>query len=954
MDYVSLHTHTTFSVLDAAGTPAQLVERAKELGHEAIAITEHGHTSSHPKLEMACKKAGIKPIYGCEFYVGEEGQREKEHLTVLARNREGYGNLLRLTNLAYTEQRFYYQPTIRLSDLLSNSGQLIVLSGCLSGPITKRILEDDMEGAREVAQKLAAGIEHFFIEIQPLELEESQKANEGLIKLAHELGIELVATNDVHYLEPGDEQVQQFLTSIRVKKKAGLMDSRCYLATGEEMVAWGSPAGAVENTAKIAQLCEAYELPKTEPVKSEIENPYEVMVEKCREGWRKRRLGEKENWEEYRDRAIQEFELIKSKDYQDYFLMVADMVQWAKDQGIMVGPARGSVAGSLVAFLLEITEVDPIRWGLLLERFIDPNRFDYPDIDLDFQHDRRDEVKQYVQEKYGMDKVANIAGYSTLKPRALMDDMQRVYNIPKTEVENAKKELEDEGGDLPVPDVIRKYWPELEHVTKAEDMMRQFTLHAAGMIVANEPLRNFITVGRDDLALLDYRDAEYLGFIKLDILSLKGLTVIDYILKEIGKDSHWLYNEVPIDDPETYQGFCDGDLEGIFQFEGGTVRRVCSQVKPRDFMELGNVNALSRPIPLQTGATEAYVNDEYEFLHEGFEKHTGYTKGQILYQEQIMKLLRELGNISWEDVGLVRKYISKYRVKKSRAEEQANIDFLNRVRDEFIENFQGDKALAAEIWERFGKSGGYGFNIAHCISYTTLSYYTMYLKKHYPLEFYWANMVVEPDNKAILREYVRKGGKIYGVKFGKSKANWTIDREKQGLRAGYLSLKGIGPKGAEKLENGEIPKGKAKAILEGHGAFEEKDEPVDFLGLERLREKLEAVPARDKIADIVPDEMVRIAGKPENFKFTNLRKLLLVQGQDYEAEVTDRPENTVYVHLELTDETGTVTVNINRHKYADETIREMLENIGEDDIMVITGQYSHQMGKVYAARIRVM
>ncbi|MDI6840454.1 MAG: DNA polymerase III subunit alpha [bacterium] len=941
MEYVSLHTHTTFSLLDSYGTPEQYVARAKELGHKALAITEHGNTSSHPKLEQACKEHGIKPIYGCEFYMGEHKQKDKNHITVLAKNEAGYANLLKLSSLAYTEDRFYYQPAIRLTDLLENQENLIILSGCQKGLITQKVLQGDMEGAKTVAEKLNKALDHFYIEIQPLTLEESKQANRGLIAVAQELNIPLVATNDVHYLEPGDEQVQWFLSSIRRRKNVyddwGTMDKRCYLATGEEMLQWGSPVEAVRNTARIADMVEAFELPKAEPVRFGIDNPYKTLVDWCRKGWKKRGIP-KPKWDEYRERLFRELDLIKDKDYVDYFLVVADMVQWAKDQGIMVGPARGSVAGSLTAYLLGITEVDPIKWDLLFERFIDVSRYDPPDIDLDFQDDRREEVKEYLRGKYGLDRVANIAGYSMFKPKSLLDDIGRVLKIPKAEIEEAKNELIENGGTKDVDEIIRERWEDHQYLAKVEGMVRQLTVHAAGVIVASDKLEKFTTLGKDGI-MLDHRDAEYLGLMKIDVLSLRTLTILDKCLKAIGKDSEWLYNDVPLDDEATYRAFSTKAFQGIFQFEGATTRRVCQQVKPSKFEELIDINALSRPGPLQSGATEAYINGWVDDIDPIVTKYTARSRGQILFQEQIMKILREAGKLDWADVTAVRKLITK----KQGAEK------LVGIKERFLQAYSHDQELGEEIWHRCGESGAYGFNIAHSTSYTFLGYYCMYLKVHHPLEFYWANLVVEPDNESLLREYIQAGGKVYNVKFGRSKATWTID--KGGLRAGYLTLHGIGLKNAEKLESGEEPEGKIRQVLEDAGAFEPEQGESDYLGLEALKERLDEIPERDTIDKIKPGEYVRIAGKVLKLQVKNLREVIESQGREY--DVRD-PEHEKYVHLEIGDETGIVNVTINRYKYADITLQEELAEINENSIVVITGEYNKQYQKIYAARVRVM
>ena len=941
MDYVSLHTHTTFSILDSYGTPEQYVERAKELGHKAIAITEHGNTSSHPKLEKACKEHGIKPIYGCEFYVGEAKQRDKNHITVLACTLEGYQNLLKLSTLAYTDDRFYYQPTIRLTDLFQYQEGLIVLSGCLRGLVADKVLQGDMEGAREVAKLLKDNLEHFYIEVQPLTLEDSLTANRGLISIAQELSIPLVATNDVHYLEPGDEKVQWFLSSVRRRKNVyddwGTMDKRCYLATGEEMIAWGAPIEAVRNTVRIADQCEEYELPKAEPVRYGVDNPYELLVDLCREGWRARKIP-REDWDVYKARLFRELGLIKDKDFVDYFLVVADMVQWAKSQGILVGPARGSAAGSLVSYLVGITEVDPIEWDLLFERFIDVSRHDPPDIDLDFQDDRREEVKDYLREKYGTEHVANIAGYSLFKPKSLLDDIGRVYKIPKPEIEEAKNDLYENGGTKSVKEVIEERWEELSHLTKVEGMVRQLTVHAAGVIVASDSLESYTTLGRGGNIMLDHRDAEYLGLMKIDVLSLKTLTIIDNCLKAIGKDANWLYN-LPLDDEDTYKAFSTSAFQGIFQFEGVATMRVCRQIKPTKFEELIDINALSRPGPMQSGATDAYINGWSDDIHPVVTEHTARSRGQILFQEQTMKILREAGNLDWEDVTAVRKLITK----------NEGAELLSGIKERFLKAFPDDQELGEEIWHRCGESGAYGFNVAHSTSYTFLGYYCMYLKVHYPLEFYWANLVADPDKDSLLREYIQAGGKVYGVKYGKSKGTWTID--KGGLRAGYMTIKGIGPKTAERLEEGWEPTGKVRERLEEAGAFEPEQGDCDYLGLEELKERLEMVPQRDTIDSIEPGEYVRIAGKVLKMQVKNLREVIESQGRVYDVH---EPEKDTYVHLEVGDETGTVYVTINRFKYADVTLQEELAGVNEDSIVIVTGEYSKQYQKVYAARVRVM
>lgn len=944
--YVPLHVHTTYSVLDAYGTPEMMVEKAKELGLDAIALTEHGNTSSHVKLQKAAKKHGIKPIYGIELYMVEDiedNQQKKYHITVLAKNKEGYQNLLTLSTLAYEEDHFYYQPTIDLKDLFSYQAGLIVLSGCQSGILSQMAINgENYETIKALANTMNANIDHFYLEIQPLDLDDSRVANETLIKISQETGIPLVATNDVHWVNKGEEKIQQFLSMVRRKKNIsdgwGLMDERCRLATGGDMLEWGSPVEAINNTVKIAEMVEEFDLPKAKTVKyPDTDNAKETLLEWCREGWRNREIP-REDWDEYKERLFYELDIIEQKDFLDYFLIVGDMVRWAKEQGILVGPARGSAAGSLLSYLLGITEVDPIEWDLLFERFMDVERYDPPDIDLDFQHDRRDEVKEYLKQKYGEKNVANIAGYGTFGAKSVLDDFGRCFNVPRRVIEKAKDELIENGGSKTVEEIIEERWPEYSYVAKVEGMIRNFTIHAAGVLVATNEISNYTTIGRNGV-LLDKRDVAELGLLKIDVLGLKTLTAMSYTLDAIGKDWEWLYN-IPLDDPETIAAFSEDNFANIFQFEGNTTKGICQQLEPKDFQTLIDINALSRPGPLGSGATEAYINGWKDDIHPVVTEETARSRGQILFQEQIMRILKKAGNLSWSDVNMVRKLITKNDPDAAK--------ILAEIKARFLENFD-DKELAEEIWSRCGESGAYGFNISHSTSYTFITYQTMYLKVHYPQEFYWGNLMVWPDKEELLREYILNGGKIYGVKYPKSGARWTIDKD--GLRAGYMTLQGIGPKTAEKLLDGEVT-GRAKTILEEAGAFDlEDDEPVDYLGLEEMQEKISQLDNRDKIAEIEDGQFVHIAGRIINMKIKNLREIIEGQGKNYEAEVSE-PEKEKYINMIVADETGEIMVTVNRFKCADPILwEELVDNRKDDDIFEIKGQHDVKYDKVYAARI---
>jgi len=909
--------------------PNQIVERAKELGHKAVCLAEGGHTNSHPKLEIACQKHGLKPIYGVVLNVVEnhtDKDRFKDNLLVIAKNSQGYSNLLHLANLGHKETNFYYVPTVEYREIYQHQEGLIVLTGSS--------LNGDMDVAEQRLLEMNDNIFHLWIEV---DVSKNQMDARQAMMLARNNKIPMVATNDTRFILDGQERIIHFLTAI--KSKNGRTPSKqSKMATTEEMLAWCAIEQAVANSVYVADLVDEFELPKAEQLKLNVGEPYEKLLQECRDGWKQRGITKAQK-DEYMERLFRELNLIKDKDYIDYFLAVSDLVRWAKERNILVGAARGSAAGSLVAYLIGITEVDPLKWDLLFERFIDVSRYDPPDIDIDFQDDRRDEVKDYLKDKYGYDKVSNIAGYSLLKPKSLLDDMGRVYKIPKARIDKAKNQLKENGGGLLLQEVMEQFFPEYAYLCDAEGMIRHLTVHAAGVVVASEKLEKFATVGRSGL-MLDKRDTEYIGLMKIDMLSLTTLTILSNCLKVIGKTPDWMYNDIPLDDEETYRAFRGENFQGIFQFEGGATKRVSQQVEPVNFTELVDINALSRPGPISSGATDSYIKRERDDIHPVVTKHTDRSRGQILFQEQIMKVLREAGNLDWADVTAVRKLITK----------NEGADKLEAIHQRFLDNFD-DKDVAENIWHRIGESGSYGFNVAHSTSYTFLGYYCMYLKINYPKEFYWANLVVEPDNENILLEYIQQGGKVYGVKFGKSERSWTIDKD--GLRAGYMTIKGVGPKSSDKLVAGNIPGGKAKKSLTDAGAFDENDDEVDYLGIHDVSRRLSKVYGRERVDQINLGEYVRIGGKITKRRDMDLRQVVEGQGRVYEDEV-DKPELNEYVHFEITDESGSINATVNRFKYANNNLREIVDKVNMNSVVIVTGKYSEQYRKVYINKIEIL
>lgn len=980
-----LHGHSTFSKLDSYGLPSQIAAQAEKLGLKGICITDHGVTSSHPKLEMACKGKKVKPIYGVELYLNTTEQH-KNHITVIAKNENGYKNLLALSSLAYEEGKFYYMPSVDLADVYEYQKDLIILSGCFNGKAAEYIAKDQAHLAEDVLIEMQENIENFFIEIQPLNfnltnkedkiIAHSSKITKELIRIAKSFNIPIVATNDSHYIELEDRELQHFFAMTRrrtnLKDMPQGLDERCRMASEADYIEWLAEYGAdvakeaLENQDKICDMVESFQLPKAENVRISDEPEevrYQKLVEHCRAGWYFRLpMIPKGKRTEYGERLKHELEVIREKKYIDYFLVVEDMVVWAKNNNILVAPARGSGGGSVVSWLLRISEIDPIRWGLLFERFLDPCRNDPPDIDLDFQDDRRNEVKEYLASKYGVERVANVAGYTIYHEKSLMDDIGRCYSIPKDTIDALKNELRENGGKKSLEEIIvmlRQGYPNSgipENIVKILGQLRGYTKHAAGVIVSTRKIAETTTITRDGI-YLDKKDAEYMNLLKIDALSLKTLRVINLALEKVGMTVDELYN-LPFNDPEVFKGFQGGKMMGIFQFEGNTTKNILIKaLQEYDFDTMDeaaiseamgvviDTNTLSRPASLGNGSTSRYLRRAIEHIHPLLDRVTTPTRGQIIYQEQIMEMLSAL-KIDW-------KYISPFMKGKLKPE------LIPELETAFKKALETDwdtlPELADEVWKRLGDAEAYGFNKSHCVAYTLVSYYTMWLKVYYPIEFYWANMMVDPENEDMLREYITSGGVVLPVRFGKSEKGWSIDRENNLLRAGYMSVKGIGDKTADKLitltDSNKIAAG-VRAKLEAIKAFDPDPELPDFLGLEKMKRKLKEVKGRKKIAQLQDKDMVHIGGKIAQFVIKNLRKYYEKYGKDYN-EVKDGHLET-YINMRIYDETGECVGTLNRYKAADPVIYDAVTQGGKFDVYEIWGEYSKEKNKIAITRIQKM
>lgn len=852
MRFFSLHHHTTHSYKDGYGTPDSHHARAVELGMEGFAATEHGNVNSHVQHEQAAAKYGTKAVFGCELYTGGVGEddhtQRKNHLTVLASDQRGYVNLLNLVSRGWAEG-FYYEPTVDGAMLREHAEGLVVLSGCSGGLMACSLLGGKNIEPEDASYKRAKKVakdhkrmfgDNYFLEVQAFpELERTRDINQGLVMLSEELGIPLVATMDVHYTTPDESEMQQILHNVRGGHRKSLEDQAREWSYDvkltppltdkmlrKRLVATGmtkrQAEAAIAMSAEIGARCNVT-IPKVEnlryPLPAGMDDPVVLFRQWINEGWKYRGINRKRSERErYKAQLKYEMELIEEKGFVDYFLVVADAVKFAKDSGIPVGPARGSAAASLVCYLLRITEVDPLPFPtLLFERFIDRNRHDLPDIDLDFDDERRHEIRDFLVAKYGHEKVGNIGTFTHYKGRNSIDDVARVFKVPDLQVERLKGLLiERSSGDLranaTIEDTCEMFdeaagiveeYPELRKATLLEGNVRDMSVHAAGIVVADAPLNDFCATytrlnSKGDImqvVSLDKHDAEYLNVMKLDLLGLKTMAMIRITLEQIGMSLEELYS-LPLDDPATMDGFRQGDVVGIFQFDGRAMRSVNSGVIPDNFMEVCDINALARPGPLHSGATAEYMDVKHgrkdaTHYHEVVDEITKHTQYQIVYQEQILKIVRELGNFSWEEAARIRKIISK---KRGRQE-------FNQQRDKFIEGAKTHglkKKDADRVFSLLATAGAYAFNAAHCVSYGMLAYWTMWLKQNHPQAFYVACLRKYEDKEMeLLRDARRHGIKVKKLDVNKSDVTWCADGD--AIRPGFLQVKGIGDVTARRI-----------------------------------------------------------------------------------------------------------------------------------------------------------
>ncbi len=852
-NFVHLHLHSQYSLLDGAIKFDELFSQAKEYGMTAVALTDHGNLFGAAEFYKEAKKAGIKPIIGCEVYVAPTSRQDKSpeeknhHLTVLSMNGEGYRNLSKLLTRAYFEG-FYKKPRVDHELLEAHREGLIVLSGCLNGELSKSILAGDLQGALRIAAKYKEMFgDRYYLEIQANRLTEQEIVNHRIREIGKGLGIGVVATNDCHYLRRRDSRPHEVLlcvqtgTTINDEKRFKFKGDEYFLKSREEMSeCLNEFPDAIERTLEIAERCSfefktnGYKLPVFELRQGKSLDDQMAIL--SREGLEER-LKENgisgERAQLYEQRLGSEIETIKKMGFSGYFLVVSDFIKFAKSRGIPVGPGRGSAAGSLVAYALRITEIDPIPYNLIFERFLNPERVSMPDIDVDFCAERRDEIIRYVTEKYGADKVAQIGTFGTMSAKAVVKDVGRALGIPYADVDRVTKliptfrgkvfSIDESISQIPqLKELIQKS-PNLQELIEIarplENMVRHSSTHAAGIVISNEPLSDYIPLykGQNDeiVTQFDMKSVEDLGFVKFDFLGLKTLTIIDKAVRFIHENcegSEFDIKKIPLDDPETYRLLSGTETRGVFQIESSGMKEVLMKLQPSSFEDIIAVLALYRPGPLDSGMVDEFIKRKHgkkvDYPLPELKEILKDTYGLFVYQEQIMKAASVLADYSLGEADLLRRAMGKKKPEEMRAQRRR---FLQGAKKKGI-----NIKKAEEIFDAMEKFAEYSFNKSHSAAYALITYQTAYLKAHYPAEFMAALLSIEADNtdKVIssIAECKKMGIEVLPPDVNESMAGFNAVGGK--IRFGLSGIKNVGEGTVEAIMKAREEGGKFRTIFD--------------------------------------------------------------------------------------------------------------------------------------------
>ncbi len=848
MKFTHLHVHSHYSLLDGLPKIDELLDYVKELGMDSVALTDHGNIYGAVEFYKKAIERGIKPIIGCEMYMALERMSQERpnvddkryHLVLLVKNKEGYKNLVKLITKAHLEG-FYYKPRIDEELLAQYSNGLIGLSACLAGKIPKLILAKKMVEAEKTALHYQEifGKGNFYLDIQHHPNSPDQKiVNKGLIAISKKCGVPLVATNDVHYLRPEDAEAQDVLMLINTgadpndPERLSLRADDFSMRPPEKMMEdFKEIPEAIENTQRIVEACNfQFELGKIKLPHYQVpsgKTADEYLRELCQQGLEKR-YG-KNPGKEVLDRLDYELSVIKEIGFASYFLIVQDFVNWAKENRIVVGPGRGSVGGSLVAYLVNITNIDPLKYNLLFERFLNPERISFPDIDLDFTDRRRDEVINYVAEKYGRDKVAQIITFGTMAARAVVRDVGRALGYSYTycdqiaklipfgmSLEETIKRVSEFRAIYDTDEKARKL---IDFAKKLEGVARHASTHACGVVISDTPLDNVVPLQhptQDDAAIVtqyEMHSIEDLGLLKMDFLGLKNLTIIEDTLSRIYAVQGFNVDieKIPLDDKKTYRLLQKGETVGVFQLESEGMQRYLKQLKPTEFEDIIAMVALYRPGPMQLipdYIARKQKKQRVEYLHPKLKPILENTYGIPVYQEQIMQIARDLAGFSLSEADILRKAIGK-KIRK----------LLMAQREKFIEGLKKNNIpenIAQQIWYWIEPFASYSFNRSHAAAYATIAYQTAFLKAHFPVEFMAALLTSERNDidriSVLIGECRKMGLEVLPPDINESFTYFSVVPKKNQIRFGLSAIKNVGSGVVEAIVEERKSKGNFTSI----------------------------------------------------------------------------------------------------------------------------------------------
>ena len=946
-NFTHLHVHTEYSLLDGFSRVKTLVKRAKEKGMTAVAITDHGCMFGAIDFYKAAKAEGIKPIIGCEVYTAPRKLTDKDpnydkhqgHLVLLAKDMTGYKNLIKIVSKSYVEG-FYYKPRTDMDELKKHSQGLIALSACLAGDVPRAIMNGNYDKARKLAMEYREifGNGNYYLEIQDHGLPEQKQVNTEVVRLSRELNIPLVATNDVHYVDKDDAKIQDILMCLQMQKtiddenRMKFPSDEFYLKSREEMEQlFPELEEALDNTNEIAERCNVefefhkYHLPRYDVPEGYTTNGY--FRELCQKGLVER-YGE-DCPEEYKERLEYELNTIENMGYVEYFLIVWDFINFAKQNNIMVGPGRGSAAGSIVAYTLKITDIDPMKYSLLFERFLNPERVSMPDIDIDFCYERREEVIDYVKRKYGEDHVAQIITFGTMGAKIAIRDVARVLNVSYNKADQIAKEIPFELGmtiDKAMdsnPTLVELYESDAEareviDISKRlEGTLRHASTHAAGVVIARNPVDEYVPLYKHQDSIttqFTMTTLEELGLLKMDFLGLRTLTVIRDALDliELNRDikgytEHIDFSKMEYDDDEVFETLSQGNTLGVFQLESSGMRNFMKQLKPNSFEDIVAGISLFRPGPMDSIPTYienknnpekvTYINDKLRPILE-------VTYGCLVYQEQVMQVVRDLAGYSYGRSDLVRRAMSKKKMDVMEEERQyfihgkfddeGNIEIPGCIRNGISEED------ANKIFDDMIDFARYAFNKSHAAAYGVLAYETAYLKVHYPVEFMAALMTSIMGNSDKVVEYIRECNAI-GIPVNPPDINKSFSKfsvEGDSIRFGLAAVKNVGVNIIENIVKEREENGEFKDFVDFAKRLDTKDTN------KRVVESLIKCGAFDQISE---NRATLMAGYESVLESISMDRKKNVQGQislfdAFSTQVEEAPEMQLSTNLPVVRE----------------------------------------------------